>query len=575
MRIVFDRLKKRTWIILFSIIVFSFCLIIIFFRSSFSVNYRKLSNESDFSIETQINLLLKLADSLKLYDDSEAMRYAIKAEKLVEKTDEAFLFPKIYIIQGGIYSHQLDYPKALAKLLAAKSIYEENEVYMDGKAQFNLEYASCLNNISEVYFRLHRMEEAFEFITSSLHIYEKMNDDSLIAKATRNLGAIYFNQGKYEEALESYLKVLEYKNSTGDRTELGLLYSNIGATKLILNRPEASIGFFVLAEKEILNALELDPHNITLTKTLSEVYYNKACYFHEISEESLYQEYLHLSLDVLDGHYFPIESESKVLNLHLLYHKRGEYKKAYTYLLMHQQIRDSLFKIENSKQISNLEKEHHFYKKQKIFELDKKESEQKFLRILIVMLFLIVVILYFLNRQKEKIIQAELERKKMEESKTLLVSQINVTNKILTKKEKELKNMISKIADKNQSIHTLESYLDQINTSHQNHIHHQKMNDLLKKNSKEAKDLEDDKQELLLSIEQLSVAMFVKLDCDFGGLTQRQKHLAALVKYDFSAKEISILFNISHKAVQVAKYRLKKRLGLSPEEELEDFLRNY
>lgn len=540
----------------------------VFSRSSLSVNSSKLSRDSGLTIEMKIDYLLKLADSLKPYDDSEAMRYAKKAEKLIDKTDDSFLFPKTYIIQGEIYNHQLDYPKALAKLFTAKSIYEENKNYVNGKVQFNLEYAKCLNTISEVYYRLHRMEESFEFITASLQIYKKINNDSLTAKATRNLGAIYFNQRKYEEALEAYLKVLSYKNTTSDKMELGLLYSNIGATNLILNRPETSISFFELAEMEILDALELEPHNITLTKALSEVYYNKACYFHEISEKNLYQEYLHLSLNTLDRLYSPIESEAKVLNLHLLYYERGEYEKAYTYLLMHQQIRDSLFKIGNSKQISNLEKEHHFYKKQKTFELEKRKSEQLFLKIITGMLFLLVIILFYLNRQKEKIIQTEFERKKIEAKKTLLESQINV-------KEKELKKMVSKIATKDQSIHHLEKSLDQLNTSHKNHIHHKKINELLMNSSKEVKDLEKDKQELLLSIEQLSIAIFAKLDRDFGGLTQRQKHLAALVRYDFSAKEISILFNISHKAVQVAKYRLKKRLELTSEEDLEDFLKNY
>jgi len=69
--------------------------------------------------------------------------------------------------------------------------------------------------------------------------------------------------------------------------------------------------------------------------------------------------------------------------------------------------------------------------------------------------------------------------------------------------------------------------------------------------------------------------MYTKLESDYPGITLRQKHLASLIKQGFSAKEIAILFNISHKAAQTAKYRLKKVLKLESKQDLDTYLRNY
>lgn len=78
---------------------------------------------------------------------------------------------------------------------------------------------------------------------------------------------------------------------------------------------------------------------------------------------------------------------------------------------------------------------------------------------------------------------------------------------------------------------------------------------------------------LLISLEQISIPLTDELELRFGKLTDKQKLLSALVKNDFTAKEIAILFNISHKSVQTAKYRLKKTFHLKPEEQLEIFLK--
>lgn len=189
-------------------------------------------------------------------------------------------------------------------------------------------------------------------------------------------------------------------------------------------------------------------------------------------------------------------------------------------------------------------------------------------------MLILLFILVYINHQKNKIILAERERSHLVRAKKTLESEIEVKDAILLGKEIEMKELAVRIVDKNRRLTTLQEHVDQINTSLINQVNHDKIHDLLRAN-RDIEEIEEDRKKLLLSLEQTSIAMFERMERDFKGITERQKQLAALVKHGFSAKEISILFNISHKAVQTAKYRLKKQLELQAEDSLETFLKDY
>lgn len=533
----------------------------------------KFENANIYKSQTVEKLLLE-TDSLQKYDINAALEKELKTEKLVKRKGMDSLLPKVYVIQGDIYSKRLEYPQALKQLLAAEIAFEQLLHQNREDISLKRDYAECLNKISEVYFHLERLDRALEYIGTSLKFYKEINDLQQIAKTTRNLGGIYFKEGRYEEALVAYLKVLEYSNSVDYKEDIQVLYLNIGATYLILERPEKSIEYFNLAEAEILKAINSDGKNNKLAKELSKVYYNKACYYYLIDNQNSYSTFLHKSLSVLDSIYAPAEADAPVLNLHRLYKEKGDFKMAYHYLLMYQDIKDSLFNIKNATRIHQLEKEHELYKNQRSYEIEKRETERQYWILLAAMLLVLLAILLYSNRQKRKIISAAKEKKKMTEIQSVLESEITAKEESLIKKEKEVKGLASKIVAKNQSLHSLRDHMDQIDRTLRNDINHKKIRDMIK-SSRDTEEIENDRKKLLLNLEQISISMFEKLDADFGGLTKRQKQLAALVKQEFSAKEIAVLFNISHKAAQTGKYRLKKILKLDPDEDLESFLKKY
>lgn len=433
---------------------------------------------SDYQVK--VNHLLKLSDSLKEVDIDRALEYAREADKIVEDEDLSLLRPKVYETEGILYHNKSDYPKALNMFLKANTLYEDLLRKSPDDLSLKLVHGDCLNHIAKVYFDLDSKEKALEYLQSSLRIYKKLDNKSRIASGMRNLGGIYFSKKMYNRALELYLEALQYYEKPGAQSGLDILYSNIGATYMVIGKPEKSIHYLENAEREYLKALKQDTANSRLLKGLSQVYYNKACYFKRLNDDRAYEEYLLKSLKVVENIYAPEESGSPTLNLHKLYSDKGDFKRAYYYLLSYQNIHDSLFNIEKATRISELEKQYEFARVQQDYELNKRKSELKYWMILSGMLFLLIIIIVFLNRQRNKTKRAELEKERLDIKRTVLESQINMKEAILRTKEKELKSLASQIVEKDHNISSLEQSVNKINACLVNEVNHEKINDILK-----------------------------------------------------------------------------------------------
>jgi len=64
----------------------------------------------------------------------------------------------------------------------------------------------------------------------------------------------------------------------------------------------------------------------------------------------------------------------------------------------------------------------------------------------------------------------------------------------------------------------------------------------------------------------------VNLSNRFPGLTTSDLKLAAYIRMNISSKEIASLLNISLKSIEMARYRLRKKLGIDHEQNLTAFL---
>ena len=87
-------------------------------------------------------------------------------------------------------------------------------------------------------------------------------------------------------------------------------------------------------------------------------------------------------------------------------------------------------------------------------------------------------------------------------------------------------------------------------------------------------DREVDAQYFTVQAESLHEDFNAKLSENFPDLTQQEKRLATMLRLGFSSKYIATLMNITPKSVEISRYRLRQKLGLSRGDNLVNFIKS-
>ena len=90
----------------------------------------------------------------------------------------------------------------------------------------------------------------------------------------------------------------------------------------------------------------------------------------------------------------------------------------------------------------------------------------------------------------------------------------------------------------------------------------------------EAKRLDNDWDQFAVHFDQVHANFLSNLKVKYPNLSPSDLKLCAYLKLNLSSKEIAQLLNITSRAVEVSRYRLRKKLNLTPEINLFDFLLN-
>lgn len=87
-------------------------------------------------------------------------------------------------------------------------------------------------------------------------------------------------------------------------------------------------------------------------------------------------------------------------------------------------------------------------------------------------------------------------------------------------------------------------------------------------------DRDVDSQYFYAQAESIHEDFNAKLAENFPCLTQQEKRLATLLRLGFSSKYIATLMNITPKSVEISRYRLRQKLGLSKGDNLVNFIKS-
>ncbi len=181
---------------------------------------------------------------------------------------------------GSLYIDLKEFSKALGYQMRCLKIVQQIG---------NLEgVASSLNNISIIYTSLKDYDQAISYAQKSLDMYDMIKDNYGIAAANANIGNLYFERGMYEKALVYQLKAIDLANKEGYIYLAITTGSEIGNSYHKMKKNEMALKY--LSDAERLLKKEPDPSaRMAVSSVLSDVYqamgnYKEAFRNYEISQ---------------------------------------------------------------------------------------------------------------------------------------------------------------------------------------------------------------------------------------------------------------------------------------------------
>jgi len=323
---------------------------------------------------------------------------------------------------GLIYNNLGYYQEALKNHLNQLKINEEDN---------NLKgIVISKRNIGNIYNNLRENDKAIDYYISAHDISEKLGDTNSVATTLINLGAVSMEMNEFDKALEFFDKALKIKERVQDVGNIAIIYSNLGVI-------QRSLGNSPLAIIHLQKALQLY-ESLNNKQGCAIAMINIADVYLKMKNFKISHDYLMSALD------FAIEIDAKkvIRDVYKMlaewYKVNGDYKKSLEYFALQSALQDSLFSLEKSMQIRNLQIVYEVEKKEKEI-LEQRVSIQKLknsqiylgLTVLIVLAAIFVVYLRFrlkqkINRQLEiKIAEA---LRKQNEQQQIIVHQASLTS---------------------------------------------------------------------------------------------------------------------------------------------------
>ena len=200
-------------------------------------------------------------------------------------------------------------------------------------------------------------------------------------------------------------------------------------------------------------------------------------------------------------------------------------------------------------------------------------------------ILVMAVLIYLFFRQQKMRLKAEnellIQQNRLFSSQKALndleVNTIQMENTMLTNKlelkRQEYNNILMNISEQREFLENITKELDELIGLKDIARRDRKLKELLvvlKQRMSFAREIDD----FYGKIEQLHQDFMYKLSDKYPDLTEKETRLAILLRMNLSSKEIATLMNITPKSAEIARYRLRKKMGVKDRENIHDFLMN-
>ncbi|MCL6267113.1 tetratricopeptide repeat protein [Flagellimonas myxillae] len=461
-------------------------------------------------------------------------------------SDSTALIP-FYHNKGLIHNFKGNYRIATQEVIKELRILE--------KLNRPIQKADALNLLANTESIQANYEKSIEYNLEALKVYREFNDKLFEVNVLNDIGLNYYSLENYEQAIVYLEEALEVNKVIKNQSLKSTVLTNLGNAYAKSNRPSEAIDYI---SKGIETAEKIGAKN-----KMVEGYNALAAVHAGLNNNNLAISYYSKSIEHINKGGSKANLSNAYKGRSELYARLSNHKLAYDDHLYHKQLSDSIYNNTKSQQIGELKTIYEIEKKEQQIAMQEKDIavlekeaqisyQQKLLLGGGLGLALIVLGLGFYGfRQKVK--RNKLEKEKVDAQ--------------LAFKKKELTTHALHLAKKNEVLESVKLKARALKEKEGGSGYQELIKTI-------NFDQQDDKnwESFTQYFEQVHKDFATNVKKRFPEVTKNELRFMALMKMNMSSKEIATILNISTDGIKKARQRLRKKMGLSPNDSLENIV---
>ncbi|MEI6683958.1 MAG: tetratricopeptide repeat protein [Bacteroidota bacterium] len=526
-----------------------------------------------YSISWEIGLfLLEQGNHAKALDIFNDLRQYL--ESLTAKTaEDQKKIASVFNVIGAIYEETGLWNDALAMYMNSLQLCNTT----DNKAG----KAKVFNNLGKLYFNRNDLVKAEELFNKAVEINKQLNIRSELFNNYNNLAGVYNRRHNSARALEYALIALNQLDINRNFYDLSIVYSNIGSLY-------QDMGNFPVALSYYQQAAGIQESK-SFQEALLRSYMSISSLHQAMHKQDSATYYVARSLDLVEKLNNPSQNLFVYRTAAKYFEKVKDYRKAYDLYARYLVLNDSLEALNSLNRIEQI---------QSVYEVINKEKDNKILQqkiilqdlaiqrqriVLIGAGTLVLFFIYFLfniirqnrrEREKNQMIMKQAELLHQQE-KNLLISKEHTLELELDYKNRQLTSYAMHLARNNEFVIKTTDELKQISLG---------INARDKDRSERVRQMISDLQqyssghdweEFRLYFEEVHQSFEKNLSAAFKDLSPNDRKICALLKLGLSTKEIAAITFRELRSVESARNRLRKKLGLAADVNIQNFLSQF
>lgn len=512
---------------------------------------------------TEIDNLLGKAEDMLKADPSKAIYYANAAMVEAQKVKDDSHLSMALAILGEAYMNQGDFDLGFEALT--------NSVENCPKDSIRLE-AYIYIRLSSAYIKLRDLDQAFQYVDKAAHIYESVHDSLSLASCYNTRGLVYILVPDNKKAEENFKIALAINRQ-------------LKAMKMVA----ANLNNLCLYEGNTPEKIEMLHEAIAINDSLGAVW-SLGENYNNLGTQYFYAKEYKKALEALNTamvYARQINAKELISDNHRysswVYEAQKNYPAAYTHLKNLYTTEQELLAKDEMRQIElNIiqkrlhAKEQEMTMQEQVFQIKNLRMQSYIIILISIAALLILLYITYHYRQKKRIQILETAKKLDRQEKELIAlklqqAEINakVTQQELDYNCQELTNFAFFVRSRNDLLANIQSMIKESyrlsgveQATHLRSIHAY----ISQFNAKNT--------ETEVLIDQINAQFIDKLSQLHPNLSQNEQRLASLLRIGLSTKEISSVIDSNPKTVNMARYRLRKRLNMESDDSLTEYMKN-